>query len=123
MAAAPQTVLIVEDDESLRELAQISLGPGYRFVSAADGEEALEVARRERPRVVVLDLMLPRKSGLAVLEELRRDAAYGQPRVVVITAWGDETRERVLAAGADAFLSKPFEPTELRRLVEGLVAA
>ena len=117
----PSTVLIAEDDDNLRELARVSLGAGHRFIEAADGEAALALARSERPQLVVLDLMLPRKSGFDVLAELRRDEAYGDPRVVVITAWA-ETRDRALAEGADAFLAKPFAPDDLRRTVERLLA-
>ena len=70
---AHATILVCDDDPSLRELVRAVLGPRYRFVEAADGTEALGLAREERPDLIVLDVMLPGLSGIEVLEELRTD--------------------------------------------------
>jgi DNA-binding response OmpR family regulator len=116
------TILLCEDEDALRELMRISLGPAYRYLEAADGHESLRLARAERPDLVVLDLMLPGLSGLDVLPELRNDPATSATPVVVISAWSD-VEAHALAAGADRFLSKPFEPDEFRACVEKLLAA
>jgi CheY-like chemotaxis protein len=102
-------VLVVDDEWILRELLRASLGPGYTFVDAEDGERALELARSERPDLIVLDLMLPRRTGLEVIAELRADLALADVAVLVLTAQPsllDEAR----AHGADEAMSKPFEP-------------
>jgi CheY-like chemotaxis protein len=117
---ADRTILICEDEASLRELVRVSLGEGYGFIEAADGNEALDLVRSRRPDVVVLDLMLPGLSGLDVLATLRGDENGKRVPVVVISAWGD-AREDAFAAGADRFVLKPFDPDDLRAVVEELV--
>jgi DNA-binding response OmpR family regulator len=119
--AAPKTILICEDEPDLRELVRAACGAQYLFEDTADGVEALAVARRDRPDLIVLDLMLPRKSGVEVLEELRADSKLRETPVVVVTAW-TETRERAMAAGADRFLTKPFDPDELKATVDEFLA-
>jgi CheY-like chemotaxis protein len=82
VAGVLATVLICEDEPSLRELIRISLDGPYRFAEAEDGEESLEIARRLKPDVVILDVMMPRRSGLEVLAELRRDEELANTRVI-----------------------------------------
>ena len=118
--AAPK-ILICEDEPSLRELVRAACGEEYRFEDTADGVEALSAARQDPPDLIVLDLMLPQKSGVEVLEELRDDSELRDIPVVVITAW-TETRERAIAAGADRFLTKPFDPDELKSTVDEFLA-
>ena len=120
--AALKTILICEDEAALRELVRAILGPEYTFAEASQGDEALDLIRRVRPDLVVLDLMLPGKSGLEVLAELRSDTRSGETPVVVVTAW-THAEEAVLAAGADRFIPKPFEPELLQETVEELLAA
>jgi len=120
-ATALKTILICEDEAALRELVRAILGPRYAFAEADRGEEALELAREVRPDLVVLDLMLPGKSGLEVLAELRSDSVSGETPVVVVTAW-THAEEAVLKAGADRFIPKPFEPELLQTTVEELLA-
>ena len=115
------TILVCDDDPSLRELVRAVLGPGYRFVEAADGVEALQLARELRPDLIVLDVMLPGLSGIEVLEALRTEDELRSMRVVVITAWSHAEME-VQVAGADRFVSKPFDPDDLSRAVEELLA-
>lgn len=116
----PKTVLICEDEETLRELVRVSLGPGYEYVEAIDGVESLELARKLQPDLVILDLMLPRKSGVDVLADLRGDRVIGDTPVVVITAW-THAQEAAVAAGADRFVPKPFDPDELKAVVGELL--
>jgi DNA-binding response OmpR family regulator len=117
-----KTILICDDEPALRELIRASMDDGFRFAEASDGIVAMELARELNPDVVILDLMLPRLSGLEVLERLSADEQLKHVPVLVITAW-NETREDVLAAGADEFVTKPFDPEELRTAVNRLVAA
>ena len=119
-AADAPTILVCDDDPPLRELVRAVLGPIYRFVEAADGTEALAAAREMRPDVMVLDVMLPGISGIDVLRELRSDEQIADIPVVVITAWSHAEAE-AWAAGADRFVSKPFDPDELSRAVEELL--
>ena len=119
--AAHKTILICEDEAALRELVRAILGPEYCFAEASEGEEAIELVKDLKPDLVVLDLMLPGKSGLEVLSELRSDRVSGETPVVVVTAW-THAEEAVLAAGADRFIAKPFEPDQLQATVEELLA-
>ena len=118
----PPTILICEDEPPLRELVRAALGEDYRFAEAVDGREALELARTLAPDLIVLDVMLPGTSGLDVLSTLREDAATGRIPVVVITAW-THAQQEVLDAGAQRFVSKPFDPDELKRIVEELLGS
>jgi len=117
-----KTILICDDEPALRELIRASMDEGYEFAEASDGVIAMELAREVSPDVVILDLMLPRLSGLEVLARMNEDERLKDVPVLVITAW-NETREDVLSAGADEFVAKPFDPEELRAAVNRLAAA
>ena len=117
MAGFLATVLICDDEPSLRELIRISLDGPYEFVEADDGEESLKLARSVRPDVVILDMMMPRRSGLEVLSELRKEEDFKDMRVIVLTAQ-PATREQALRAGADIVMVKPFEPEQIATAVE-----
>jgi CheY-like chemotaxis protein len=116
------TVLICEDEPALRELIRVSLQGPYEIAEADDGEESLEVARRLRPDLVILDVMMPRRNGIEVLSELRRDEALASTRVIVLTAQ-PETRDEALEKGADRVIDKPFVPDEISTAVEEVLAA
>jgi DNA-binding response OmpR family regulator len=109
---AAKTVLICEDDSNLRTLVRLALGDGYRFFEAPDGPSAVALARRIRPDLIVLDLMLPGRSGFEVLSDLRGGGDAETP-VIVISAWS-HSGEAAFEAGADRFVAKPFDPDELR---------
>jgi CheY-like chemotaxis protein len=117
-----KTILICEDEPALRELVRASLDGDYEFVEASDGYMALQLARELVPDAVVLDLMLPGLGGFEVLAELRADERLARIPILVITAWS-ETREDLVAAGADDFLPKPFDPDQLRTKLGKLVGA
>jgi two-component system alkaline phosphatase synthesis response regulator PhoP len=121
VAGALATVLICDDEPSLRELIRISLDGPYRFVEADDGEESLEIARSIRPDVVILDMMMPRKNGLEVLSALRKDKDLSDIPVIVLTAQPG-SRENALREGADIVMVKPFEPEEIAAAVEEVLA-
>src|SRR4029077_10744194 len=101
-----KTILICDDEPALRELIRASMDDGYEFAEASDGIIAMELAREVEPDLVILDLMLPRLSGLEVLARMNEDEGLKDVPVLVITAW-NETREDVLSAGADEFVAKP----------------
>ncbi len=121
MAGSLATVLICDDEPSLRELIRVSLVGPYRFAEADDGEESLEIARRLHPDVVILDMMMPRRTGLEVLAELRRDEAFSGTAVIVLTAQPG-TREEALRQGADRVMVKPFEPEQITAAVEEVLS-
>jgi DNA-binding response OmpR family regulator len=121
MAGFLATVLICDDEPSLRELIRISLDGPYSFAEADDGEKSLEIARRLRPDVVILDMMMPRLSGLEVLSEIRGDRELAETPVIVLTAQ-PSTKDEALRCGADIVMVKPFEPEEITAAVEEVLA-
>jgi adenylate cyclase len=121
MAGFLATVLICDDEPALRELIRISLDGPYEFVEADDGEESLELARRVRPDVMILDIMMPRRTGLDVLKAVRQDEELAGMRIVVLTAQ-PATRDQALEAGADIVMVKPFEPEQIAAAVEEVLA-
>jgi DNA-binding response OmpR family regulator len=121
MAGFLATVLICDDEPSLRELIRISLAGPYEIVEADDGERSLELARLVRPDVMILDLMMPRRTGLEVLSAVRQEEELADTRVIVLTAQ-PATREQALRAGADIVMVKPFEPEQIAAAVEEVLA-
>ena len=117
------TVLLCDDEDILRQLVRATLGNGeYSIVEAADGDESLELARQTRPDLIVLDMMMPGRSGLEVLRELRADPEISATPVIMLTARARESdRDEATAAGADRYLAKPFSPLELLSVVEDLL--
>jgi CheY-like chemotaxis protein len=116
-------VLIVDDDQFIRKLIATTLEDVSEFElhEAADGLEALEVARREPLSLVFLDVDMPRLNGIEACRRLREDDASGGVTIVMLTAAHDDSVESdAEAAGADLFLTKPFSPLDLLRLVDQL---
>jgi two-component system, OmpR family, phosphate regulon response regulator PhoB len=112
---APHRVLVVDDEADITGLVSYHLAKaGYRVTTAAEGREALQLAREQRPDLVVLDLMLPGLSGYDVLAELRRREETRHVGVILLTARRQEPdRIKGLALGADDYVAKPFSPPEL----------
>jgi CheY-like chemotaxis protein len=116
-------ILVVEDHPTMRNALRLILeGEGFRVDEAADGRRALESIRREPPDVVFLDLNIPGTSGTDVLAAIKGDPATADVGVIVITAEGEEGRAPAMQLGADAYLTKPFSPNELLRMVERALA-
>jgi len=110
-----QRVLIVEDEVDIADLIKFNLQrAGYEVSQAHDGIAGTETAIRERPDLIVLDLMLPGRDGYSVFREIRRDARTSHIPVIMLTARA-QTEDRIqgLEAGADDYLTKPFSPKEL----------
>lgn len=117
-------ILIVEDHPTMREAMRLVLEhEGFVIREAADGQSALAMARERPPDLVFLDLNIPGASGADVLRELKGDPATADVRVIVVTATGEEGRDRALDLGADAYFTKPFSPTALLRTVERVLDA
>ena len=110
-----ERILVVDDEPDIVALVAYHLArAGYRVSTASGGGDAIEVALRERPALVVLDLMLPDRSGYDVLEQLRTEDATHDIAVLLLTARREEPdRIRGLSLGADDYLTKPFSPQEL----------
>src|ERR671936_2900304 len=120
----PATVLVCDNEQVLRTLVRATLGDrGYAIAEARDGDESLEVARRTNPDLIILDMLMPGRSGLEVLSELRRDPSLERTPVIVLTARAQAAdREAAMRASADRFLAKPFSPRELAAMVDELLA-
>lgn len=115
-------VLIVEDNHDMRRFVRDTLAGAYRIESAADGVEGLAKARSLRPDTIVTDVMMPRKDGEALVRDLRADAATDQIPILVLSARADDAgRTRLLEAGAQDYVVKPFAAEELLARVRNLV--
>jgi two-component system, OmpR family, phosphate regulon response regulator PhoB len=114
------TILLVEDDPDIRELVAYKLTRGgFEVIEAADGPAALHAARERRPDAVVLDIQLPRLSGIEVCRQLRAAPATATVPIIMLTgAVRLQELEQADAAGATDYLVKPFSPRELQRRVE-----
>ena len=122
MSGDRPSVLVVEDESPLRELITVTLGVAFDCREASTGESALEMLRESVPDLVLVDVMLPGKSGIDVVTEMRGDPVLREVPVIVLSAWqAPDDVERALQAGADRFLSKPFQVEELAATAEELV--
>jgi CheY-like chemotaxis protein len=120
-----QRVLVVEDSPVIQRLISVCLRPaGIEIEARADGPAGLEAAQTSAFDLLILDVGLPRMDGWQVLEQIRADSRTADLRVLVLTAHAqEETRERADRGGADAFITKPFRPDELRRVALDLMCA
>ncbi len=117
-------ILIVEDHPTMREAMRLVLeGEGFAIEEAADGRRALEMMRADPPDLVFLDMNIPGSSGAEVLAAVRADPGTAGVRVIIVTADGEEGRERAMALGADEYFTKPFSPITLLRTVERVLSA
>ena len=117
------TILIVDDDPMIRKLITTTLQDvaGYSLREAADGVAALEAALEDRPEIVFLDYDMPRLNGIETCRRLRSEPATAGATIVMLTAMSDGAAQAsAVAAGADLFLTKPFSPLRLLRLVDEL---
>ena len=118
-------LLIVDDDPFIRRLITTTLEDvaDFDLIEAQDGDEALELADRHRPQIVLLDVDIPGADGIEVCRALRANPHTSGATIVMLTASHNDALEaQAESAGADLFLTKPFSPLELLRLVDGLSA-
>ena len=108
-------VLVADDDDDVRELVVFRLArAGYEVITAGDGQEALDLALSRRPRVCVIDVMMPGLNGYEVAERLRASEELADVAILLLTASVEEAAvEKGFAAGADDYIKKPFSPAEL----------
>jgi DNA-binding response OmpR family regulator len=111
----PSKILVVDDEPFImRSLTFVLQREGFEVLQAHDGEEAIEVMRREQPDLVFLDVMMPKKNGYQVLEEIRASDEIAACRVIMLTAKGqDSDRDRGLELGVDDYMTKPFSPMKI----------
>ena len=119
-----KTVLLVEDEDNIALALSHLIGrAGYSLRRVATGNAAIDALAEERPDLVVLDVMLPERSGYEVCQIIRRDPALAGVKVLMITAsGGDVERRKGLAVGADAFMTKPFATADLTAQINALLA-
>ena len=118
-------VLIADDEPNIVvSLEYLMKRAGYEVLVARDGQEAIDTIRRERPRLVLLDVMMPKKSGFEVCQELRADEGLSGTKVLMLTAKGRDTDvQKGLGVGADAYMTKPFSTKDLAAKVAQMLGA
>ena len=117
-------ILIAEDERDIRDLVSFTLQfAGYKVVAAADGQEAVELALKERPDMILMDVRMPRLSGYEACKRIKADPNLKDVPVVFLSAKGQDTEIRLgMDAGAQEYVVKPFAPAELVEKVKALLA-
>ena len=110
-----QKILIVDDEANIRMLIEQTLeeleDEGVEFLTAENGEIALEIIQKENPQLVFLDVMMPKMNGMEVCRRIKRELGMDKVFIVLLTAKGQETdRQKGLDVGADVYMTKPFDP-------------
>ena len=120
----PASILVVDDDPEIVTMLSTRLTKrGYKVSTANDGTSALALAKREKPDVVLLDVMMPGKSGWEVARALKQDPVTEHVKIVMVTAIGEKTNELTAPIyGADAHVDKPFEFEALERVIKKLLS-
>ncbi|MBU0605167.1 MAG: response regulator transcription factor [Candidatus Omnitrophica bacterium] len=118
-----ELILIVEDDKDIVKMLEYNFRKeGYATVSVHDGKKALDAAIKERPDLIILDLMLPGMNGLEVCKELKKDAKTASIPIIMLTAKSQESDKIVgLELGADDYVTKPFSPRELMARIKAVL--
>jgi len=120
-----EKILIVEDNPLHTKLIEMTLRTkNYTLLKATDGEKALDIARKERPDLIIMDLNLPGMTGFEVTKKLRENPAFSHTPIIAITAYAmKRDREMVIESGCDAYLSKPIDTRELPGVIAELLSA
>lgn len=118
-----KTILFAEDEDNIALAFEFFMGrQGYQITRVADGDAALEALAQAVPDLVVLDIMLPKRSGFEVCQIIRNDRRFDHVKILVMTARGGKVeRTKALALGADAFLTKPFASADLMAQIGELI--
>lgn len=118
-----RTVLSIEDQADIRRLIRMTMEfEHYKVLEAGHADEGLALARRERPDLILLDVMMPGTNGLSLCKVLKREPALSETPVVMLSALGDpDDIAAGMEAGAKAYLVKPFSPMQLLKLVSSLI--
>jgi two-component system, OmpR family, phosphate regulon response regulator PhoB len=125
MSEGARKILLVDDDDMVRDLVAATLkGGDYQLLQAADGGKGLELAREHRPDIVFLDVNMPVMDGVSVCQAIKSDPATANVTVIMLTALGQEVdKDRARRAGADGYFTKPFSPLTLLRRVDEVLRA
>ena len=117
-------ILVVEDNPLNMRLMEMTLSTwNYTLLKATDGQEALDIAEKERPDLIIMDINLPGMSGLEVTKKLREKPAFSQTPIIGITAYAmKDDKEKVLKSGCDVYLSKPINTRELPVIIAELLS-
>jgi len=116
-----EKILVVEDEQDLRELVGKYFGDmGYQVVVTSDGADALDLAKEEKPQIILLDLRMPELDGLEICKALKGDEATKSIPIIIVTAYNNQLNE-ALAAGADDFVAKPVHLLELSVRVKSIL--
>ncbi|HUC36893.1 MAG TPA: response regulator [Acidimicrobiales bacterium] len=118
-------LLIVDDEDGVRSLVRMTLeSDNYQILEATEGEQAIEMVKRHRPGLVLLDVMLPDTSGIEICRKLKSDPDTASTTIVMLTAKAQTADlEEAEAAGADGYFTKPFSPIALMQRVERIFGA
>jgi DNA-binding response OmpR family regulator len=124
MSTKKPVILIADDDPEILTMLGIRLTKkGYQVLEAVDGNQTLSLARKHKPDLVLLDVMMPGKNGWEVAKELRADDELGRVGIVMLTAIGEKVNEMTSPLyGADAFVDKPFDFTDLESKIKMVLA-
>ncbi|MFN5540236.1 MAG: PleD family two-component system response regulator [Candidatus Melainabacteria bacterium] len=120
-----KTILLADDEPSLRLLVKATLAAKkYTVIEAANGHDALNLAKQVNPDAILLDVMMPFLTGFQVCAELRKDPKTAKMPIIILTAkGGDDDKDMAKSVGANHFLTKPFRPSELLQAVEIVLAS
>ncbi len=118
-----EKILVIEDEKNITELVKYNLEQqGYRVLTSSRGDNGLEQARKEKPDLIILDLMLPEMDGLEICKILKQNFSTAHIRIIMLTAKGEEADKVVgLEMGADDYITKPFSPRELLARVKAVM--
>jgi len=119
----PRTILIVDDFDDTRLLLRTWLRKkGFQVVEAENGNRAVTKAESVRPDLIIMDVEMPELDGLAATRKIRELSGFASVPIVAVSAYGaDQYRDHALAAGCNEYISTPFEPDELERLIRKLI--
>ena len=117
-------ILIVDDRSEVVELVKVTLeGEGYQTIDASDGREALEKIRKEKPDLILLDIVMPKMDGFEVLSKLKKDPKIKEIPIIMLTAKGQKLdQEKGKELGATGYIIKPFSPSALLKRIEEILA-
>ena len=115
---ADKKILIIDDEEDIRELVKMTLGDKYEIIEAYDGLSGLDIAREEKPDLILLDMMMPIVSGKDVCKRLKSSKDTDKIPIVILTAGGIEAAMKGMSEKADYFIIKPFSTDQLEAKVE-----
>lgn len=120
---SPRTILIVDDFDDTRLLLRTWLQKkGFRVVEAENGNRAISAAESQRPDLIIMDVEMPELDGLEATRKIRELEGFEAVPILAVSAYGaDQYRDHALAAGCNEYVSTPFEPDELERLIRALI--